>query len=214
MAANTANIVDLFGPIGQWVMEGLTTHGEIAIFIAVLCVGEIAILTAFVLAGQGIFSPISVILISSLATLIADIFWFGIGRFFPQRIVPGIFHRAMLGPLSDFIGFVTRDKIFLSIFFLKFFLGTRIAVILYLSRRELSTIRFILYDIVGVVFYILILGFIGLVVGNWIKNIIPAYRFTVTLISIALLVGFFMFLTHHLFGRKKEAEGSADIKTK
>ncbi len=211
MAAQATLVTDLFGPIGQRVLDMLTTHGEIAIFIAVLSVGEVAILTAFILAGQGMFSPLSVVMISGAATLVADLFWFTAGRYFPQRIVPGILHRAMLGPLSEFIGTITRDKIFLSILFLKFFIGTRIAVILYLSRQTLSLVRFTIYDIFGVFFYILVLGIMGYYVGNWIATVIPAYRALATGATILLIFGFMAFVKFKMTHPKSSSESTPTV---
>lgn len=179
----------------------LGMYGPWAIFVSTLFFGETAIFIALMLSQQGVLDIKDVFIFATLGTLCADIFWFLVGRFFPQRIVPKTMSRLVFAPVHSFFESITRDKIFLSIIFLKFFVGVRLAIILYLARLDMSFMRFLVYDTFGTLIYMVLLSLIGIGFGHIIQQTVPSYHVLVSVITAIFLIFFLSHVARHFYTR-------------
>ena len=157
-----------FDIYGAFLLASVGEFAFITIFIAVLCFGEGAILIGLLLSQQGVFQLEGVIVAATLGAITADLFWFLMGRYYPERLIPNAFRRIIARPIGDALARVIKNKIFLAIFFLKFFMWVRLAIIVYLAQQPLTFIRFFLYDILGTLLYITVLTGIAVVFGSLI----------------------------------------------
>ena len=166
----------------------LGQYGIIAIFVSVLFLGETAIFIAILLTQQGVLNLDEVFVFALLATLCADVFWFIFSRYFPQRIIPAFLKKFLISPVNSFFGLITKDRIFLSIFFLKFFIGARLIIILYLAHRPITFMRFLLYDALGSLMYMVLITGVGVVFGNLISKSLSSHHVIVSIASGLFLV--------------------------
>ncbi len=172
------------GDINKQIEFALTIFGDygiLGIFLAALLLGEIVIFLAFLLSQQGVFNYSEVFILSILSILIVDLFWFYIGRYFPENHIPASFKVVVLRPVNNFITSFTRGRMLTSIITLKFFIGIRIAYMLYLSKQEISLKTLLLYDIVAVILFVLFLSILGTLLGEYIRETLNSYIYVASI---------------------------------
>ncbi len=166
----------------------LATYGGFAVFVSVFLTGETAIFIAFMLAEQGTL-PFELVFISAtLATLLADLFWFTAGRYFPERWLPARLKHSLVMPLEKVFTDLFRGQQFLPILLLKFFIGTRIVVLIYFARQKISLLRFFIYNTLSIVFFLTVLAILGIIFGRVIEVAVPAYKTFATIFTSILVV--------------------------
>ena len=166
----------------------MEAYGSLAVFLAVLFFGETAVLVAIVLSEQDVLVLGDVLLFALLGTVVADVFWFTVGKSFPLRFIPKRVTRVMLDPIQEFFGHVTHNRTFLSIFLLKFFVGIRLAGILFFARTKISYVRFLLYDTLGSLLYIGVLTVIGVILGRVIQDVTSAHHIFASIVTGLLFI--------------------------
>jgi membrane protein DedA with SNARE-associated domain len=172
----------------EWAME---TYGSLMVLVGTILTGEIAILTGFILSVQGWFSVGLVFLFAIVGTLIADFFWFSMGRLFPNWIQGLPLFKALSASTVFQLQMRVKNQA-LTLLIMKYLYGFRWITIVYLaSYNKISARNFIIYDILGTVIFVLSLAAIGIPAGAGIYNLVPAYRSVVgivTAIAFALLI--------------------------
>lgn len=179
-------------------------YGFLAMAVVTFFMGETVILVAILLALRGSLSLEEVFAGAILGTITADLFWFVVGRYFPQRVIPKSVSKHILGPAHSFFSVITRDKVFLPLFFLKFLIGIRLAIIFYYSRQSISLVRFFIYDFFGTIFYIVVLTGIGVVFSKFIVNVFPVFHTLTSVFSGVVIVLLISYLaSKYLASRQK-----------
>lgn len=191
-------------------LSGVEDFGFSALVIGVFLLGETIIITALILTQQGVLTLGDVIVAAAIGTLLADLWWFIIGRYHPQNIVPERIRRSVLGPTNDTLTSLIRGRYFLALLCLRFFIGTRLMIILYLSRQPISGIRFLLYDLFGTILYLAIFAGIGLLLGQAVAEVFPAYKLTSGIVAGILVVTLIVIVTRNI-RRKLHIESQFDI---
>lgn len=185
-------------------VASLGAYGAPVIFLSVVFFGETAIFISLLLALQGVLSLPVVFLCGALGTLCADIFWFVVGRFFPQRAISGTLKRIVLDPVHSFLERITKDRIFLSILFLKFFIGARLAIILYLARKPITFVRFLLYDTLGTLIYMILLTALATILGHFIKTVVPSFHIITSIATGFLLIFFISHTVRNMYAKSSD----------
>ena len=175
------------GELSTSIAQFLDIYGIAAIFISTVFFGEIAILVGFILSGQAIFLFETVFIFSVLGTISADLFWYMVGRFFPKKFLTKGIHLKILHPLSSLLGYLTKDRLFLSLLFVKFLIGTRLVTIIYLARQKVPFHLFVIFDVLGTILFVAVLSIIGWFVGKGLYNLLPVYHIITSIILIILL---------------------------
>lgn len=186
--ASTGALVVSLGVYGPW-----------AIFISVFLFGEAAIFVSLLLSQQGLISLTLVFIYAVIGTLSADVFWFFVGRYFPKQMIPDFMKRTVLDSAYSFFKSLTKDKFFLSLLFLKFFVGIRLAIILYIARQKITFVRFFIYDALGTVIYMFLVTILTLGFGKAIEKVVPSYHVSVSIIVGLLLVYFISHLARSIY---------------
>lgn len=113
---------DLF----QQVLSLLQTYPYLFIFVGMLVAGEVVLLPAIYLAATGRLDLAAVISLAILATVVSDLFWYGLGRKFPASAldrIPGHHSNNAVRGLERLFNRKGVQILFLS----KFVYGTRTA---------------------------------------------------------------------------------------
>lgn len=171
------------------IIHFLTAYQYPAIFIGSFFFGESVIITAAFLAGQGIWSVQAVFWLALIGTIVSDSIWF----LFGQSIIRSLkYWQRMLSKYEQYLQKIERltgNKPFLALLFIKFLYGTRILTILYMSVRKMSYGRFLLFNTIGTIFWLVTMVAIGWLAGKGITNFIPVVaRVEYLLLAVALLI--------------------------
>ncbi|MEZ4195398.1 MAG: hypothetical protein R3B53_03360 [Candidatus Paceibacterota bacterium] len=196
---------------GILLLASMSDYALIAVFVSVFFLGEVAIFVSLVLAQQGVFSLEFVFVSSLLATISADTSWFLISRFFPQRLIPRAFRQVTPPPTITPYLHIIRDKAFLSILFLKFFIGTRLAIIVYLAQQSISFFRFFIYNFIGAFIYVLVITSIAVLFSEFISKAFATYRLVTSLILGFVLVYLLSLMAKRLYAKfvSKGSDGTS-----
>ncbi|MCA9360621.1 hypothetical protein KC730_01880, partial [Candidatus Kaiserbacteria bacterium] len=108
-----------------------------------------------------------------------------------------------LSPVNSFLEKIIGGRFFSSLLLLKFLIGIRLILILHLARYPISWVRFILYDILGTLIYILILASISVYLSKFITSAIPAFHSLTTTLSGVLLIIILSAIAHQILLPKK-----------
>lgn len=168
-------------------------YGILTVFAGTFLEGEVVLITAAVLAGDGLFNPISVWMSASLGAWVGHIFWFFIGRIFGSRyIIP-----RFKGLRSHF---EEANRIILnhpktSIFILQYLYGMRIIGAMGLGITELSFVRFVFYEALNCALWALVIFTVGYILGETFIHILHGWlRWVWFGLSLLVLVLFFRHL--------------------
>jgi len=170
----------------------------IIIFFAVFCLGEFAVLSAFIIATQVPIGLLMVFTASLVGTLCADLFWFGVGRMYPaiqeSKIykVMGLVYRKQEQFFLRYPGLI--------IFAINYVYAFRWSTIIFYSSTAMTLKRYLLLDTIGSAAYILVLGTIGYLTGTGIYNLVPVYDKVTQGIFAIVFVVFVVFMLR-LLGR-------------
>ncbi len=181
--------------------ELLILYGGWFVFLAVFFTGETAVLASFVLVEQGKLSFGLVWVVALLATLCADMFWFMMGRFFPTPRITNRVSNKMFTAVQQFLDKVIQKRFFIMILCMKFFIGTRLLVILYCARSSISTTRFVVYNSISTGIYIAVLSGLGLLLSEILSKLFHSNNSEVFTIAAIIIVVCLVAVTN-VFGKK------------
>jgi len=179
----------------------LQIYGGVAVFVGAFLLGEIAILTSFILATQSFLSYELVFAFSVTGMMCADLFWYFLGRFtsvFSTRLSR---YKKQTGPLASFLEKTIGRRVFITLLVLKFLYGLRWITIMYFATRPVHLAQFFIFDLVGTFIFVTVLLGVGRIAGENIYNIIPAYH-SVGAIILAILLAFFILQVFHTIFKK------------
>lgn len=188
-------MVELFDTLRQFFFD-YTFFQYLVIFLGSAFGGEFAIISLAFLSAQDIFPLPLFLIISFFGTLSSDILWFFLGK---TKIAGKIIdHRYALNTIAvvmEAIHFVSRGHHLLAFIFAKFLIGTRIVVILYVSKTNLAFKKFIQNDVIAVTIWLIILTSIGFLSGlgftyisHILKNIYAGIGFVILIILVIIVV--------------------------
>lgn len=175
--------------IGTTTLAILYAYEFPALFFGGFFFGETVIIPAAFLAGQDILSLTEVFWITYLGTVIADTLWFLAGPFvwrFLHRF-KGISTRSE--SVMARLDLLYANLPFRALLVSKFVYGTRILTIIYLSLEKVSTVRFLIMNLLSTFIWLVAIVGIGWLAGKSIFNIIPFISdIKYALLVIALLI--------------------------
>ena len=131
------------------------------------------IITAAFLSGQGLWSLTTVFLLSLVGTLASDAIWFLFGNTIFKLTRKWQANQKKYQKLITRLDNLTRNKPFLALLFIKFLYGTRILTILYLSTKKISFWKFLFFDTLGTILWLIVMIAIGWMAGKGIANFAP-----------------------------------------
>ncbi len=167
-----------------------STFQKLILFFGAFLFSEAFILPSFFLSGQGFWPPQTVILLTFLGSISADVFWYFFGvKFIVPRTNPKSKNK-ILNESTKFIDKVTKKKPYRYLLIDKIIYIPRFIIIPYMAYRKVPFSKLIKYDSTGTVIWFLILFPVGWLAGKGVYNLIPAYHNAVY--TILFLVLFFI----------------------
>ena len=138
----------------------------ILIFLGAAFGGEVAMIALGFLAAQGVFSLYLLFVVSFFGTLSSDILYFLIGR---TKMAARLFgHRYAHGTISmitEAVRKVSQGSHFVALLLANFMLASRIILIMYVSKTDIKFGRFIYYESISLILWLLVLISIGFLSG-------------------------------------------------
>jgi membrane protein DedA with SNARE-associated domain len=163
----------------QAVVAWLQVHVPYTFFIPLLGAffgGEETILVISMLTATGALSFPEVVLFSFLGTMLSDACWFQFGRYAMERLErrPNIKNKFVM--VADFIRTVARGRTFVALLITKFLYGTRIIMIFYLGKIQLSFRQFMLYNSVVTAIWSVAVCSLGYFAGKGVIGLLETYH--------------------------------------
>lgn len=157
--------------------------------------GEVAIISLAFLSAQNIFPLVTFFIIGFLGTLSTDTLWFLLGKTKTAgKIIDHRYATYTISVIMEAIRKVSRGNHLLAFIFAKFLVGTRIVVILYVSKTNISFKDFILNDMVAIFVWLTTLTSIGYLSGlgftyisQILKNIYAGIGFILFILLIIVM---------------------------
>lgn len=188
-------MVELIDTLRQFFFD-YTFFQYLVIFFGAAFGGEFAIISLAFLSAQGIFPLPLFLIIGFLGTLSSDILWFLLGKTKTAgKIIDHRYATNTVAVIMEAIHFVSRGHHLLAFIFAKFLIGTRIVVILYVSKTNLAFKKFIQNDVIAIAVWLSILTSIGFLSGlgfiyisRILKNIYAGIGFIILIILVVVVV--------------------------
>lgn len=181
----------------SWLVEVFHNHIGWVAFLSVLFGGEPAMLILSFLSGQGEFHPLLVGAVGFATALLAEVFWFFLGRetsfdflrngFFSSRFRNGFFQK---------IRGVLDRKPFRSLFLARFISGITIPCIVYFGRRRMPIGRFVSYCLVINLFWTPTIVLVGWSAGRGFTLILDTFKnlqIALDVLFVFFLAGYFIY---------------------
>ena len=175
------------------ILYWLTLYRIPATFVGSFLFGETIILTAFVLAFRLGWSVTAIYAAALLGTIISDLIWYGLGKKilkFAEKRNTGLY-RKYEKHLAAMTKFVSSKRPFTVLLYFKFFYGTRILTLLYLSLHRIKFKKLLTFDIIGTVIYHVVLmavAFLSVIGVYSAIDVFHEYALMFTSIAVALLI--------------------------
>lgn len=193
-----------------FITTSLTFHaiyGYAALFIATIAEGEVSIITAAFAASRGYLDVFLVYIVSVLATLCSDWFWFYIGRRHGSRFIakkPGIASKA--GKVNDLLH--RFPVLFLAGY--RFLYGFRVAFPLVIGMSGIKIKKFLVYSFAGTAIWAAIMTTAGYLFGGILEVTFKRLEnYEIEIMGSILLTGLIAVLIIKYNNKKKYEKDSA-----
>lgn len=176
-------------------LEFLPNYSPIVGFFATIFGGENGVLFVSFLSGQGIFYLPYIILFSFLAMIFLDSFWF----FFSKTKIFNRFKNwkrisKQYSSIEEHITKITAGRDMLLLMIAKVLVGTRILVILYLSSKNMSFLKFTKYNTIPTLIWAIFLGTAGWLAGRGFEivwKIFNSFKIAISFLILIIIIYYF-----------------------
>ncbi len=137
-----------------------------ALFFGPLIGGEFVIIALAFLSAQGVVSLLLLVILSFLAVFFADAVWFLLGRTaVAQRVISHRHISPTVMIIFEAVRRTSRGNHLMALVLAKLMPGTRILMIMYVSKSDLVFSKFVLYNAVAILLWLLVVITIGFISG-------------------------------------------------
>lgn len=182
----------------EWIRNFIFSYPSleyVLVFFGAAFGGEVVMIALGFLLAQGMFSLMPLFAVSFFGTMSSDILYFLLGRtnivnkFFTHR-----FANNTINLITEAVHRISRGSHFIALFLANFMLASRIIIIMYVSKTDLTLKRFIAYESVSLVMWLFAVLGIGYISGigytylsDLLENIYAGIGFLL-LVIIALMM--------------------------
>lgn len=165
--------------------------------------GELALLTLAFLSAQGILPIFPLMALSFLGTFSSDMLWFVIGRTtLAKRIISHRYASPTILIITQAVDRVSRGNRLVALILAKFLVGTRVVLIMYVSKTDLELRRFFRYDTVAVFLWLAVVIPIGFISGLGFTYLAEVFHNLYIAAGLILLVLFMIAIIQIWFENK------------
>lgn len=159
--------------IGTWLQVVLVSYGAVAIFVATFLFGESGAIAGFILSASGQVSPVAVFACAFAGSLSADIFWY----FVSSTVLRNVYERKIREASSEgskmILTRLADDHTFLLLTFIKFLVGMRLFLTIYIIlRKRIPFHTYLFFNSIGTLFFISVLFPVGWYLGKGISGLL------------------------------------------
>lgn len=168
----------------------------VLVFVGAAFGGEVVMIAFGFLLAQGLFSIVPLLVLSFFGTLSSDILYFLLGRtrtaekFFTHR-----YANNTVNLITEAVRKISRGSHFIALFLANFMLASRIIIIMYVSKTNITLPRFVAYESVSLIAWLVAILGIGYISGigytylsDILENIYAGIGF-VLLVIILIIMG-------------------------
>lgn len=177
-------------------------HWFLSTYLSVMVLNESAILAAFALAlDEGAVRIALVALAATAGSLTNDLILYALTRYGLMCLFPGVGSRDAEDDRT------LLDQLFLkhplrSLLFIKFLFGVRLLLTAYLiAKKQIPFKAFLVYDGLGILLYVSVIGCIGLLVSGGKSGVEDQYSLVVRTVTVVTLSVLALRLTGWFFER-------------
>jgi len=189
----------------EFLVGSIADHWMLSTYLSVVVFNEGAILASFVLLeGSGAEKYIGVVIASVAGAFTNDLILYVMARYGLKKFsVDDGDDRSMY--VETIFQKIFLRNAFLSLLFIKFLFGFRIALTLYLVvKKKIPFFRYAVYDLFGIVLYIFVLGCVGWLIGKGVERIDSIYHSMMLSITVVFSVILFMHLAVFVYRRARK----------
>lgn len=146
------------------------------------------------LAAQGVISPVTLVTFGFLGTFCSDISLFLVARTrFLHNIITHRYAHKTVSLIVDSLRRISRGNHLLALVIAKFLVGTRVVIVLYSDRTDLAFKKFIYYDTIAALVWLVTIIPIGFLLGlgfTYLSEVFKNIYAGIGLVLLFVLVGF------------------------
>jgi|GEM_PF-3273493 len=176
----------------ETLISSISQHALISTYFSVMVFNESAILAAFSFVPQSDSALVVGVAAAAVAgSLTNDLILYALARYGVSRFVGASEEGS--GAESFFERWFLSN-IFLTLFFIKFLFGIRLVLTVYLVvKKRVPLGKFIAYDFLGIIFYVTVIGGLGLLVGLGNDGVEASYAAVIRTVTAILIL---LFISH------------------
>lgn len=171
------------------IVHQASTFGSASAWLAVFCFGENGALVVFALTSQGIMAPVPTFVWAVFGTLSADLFWYGVAKikFRYSTKLPAPEKKQPL-PINMITNLLNAHPL-IAMICIKFLVGLRIFLILYISHRAIFSFRrYLFLNALGGIVFMSVLFPIGWLLGKGIIATNSTFQIITSFLTLTITV--------------------------
>jgi len=138
----------------------------VVVFFGAAFGGEVVMIALGFMFAQGVFSLLPLFIVSFVGTLSSDILYFFMARTkIMSKFLAHKYANSTVSMITDTVHKVSMGSPFVALFLANFILASRIIIIMYVSKTNLTFRRFVAYESVSLVVWLIALLGIGYISG-------------------------------------------------
>ena len=176
--------------VADGMMALLGSYEPLVVYLSVFFLGENGVLAASMLSSQGYLLPPTVLLYAALGSLSADIFWYVITVSVLKRMYEKkSLKKETISEQKMFLLKVAEKHTFLFLTFIKFLIGMRLFLTIYiLLKKHIPFTKYLLINCIGTVLFIGVLFPLGWLLGKGVSSALSVERGVVGVVSVVVVV--------------------------
>ncbi len=159
--------------------------------------GEVVIIAFAFLSAQGVLSLFLIAILSFLAVFLMDAVWFFLGR---SAVAKWIISHRHVSPTAviifESVRRVSRGNHFIALVIAKLMPGTRILMIMYMSKSDIVFKKFALYNTAAILIWLLIIIPIGFISGTGFTYLAGIFKHLYVSVGFVFLVVIIIIAIH------------------
>ncbi len=183
----------------EWLRLLIENHLAIQyliVFLGAAFGGEIAMISLSFLLAQGVFSFYPFVLVCFIGTYSSDIMWFLLGRTETiNKIFTHKYTNNTVSMIIEAVHKVSKGSAFIALLLANFMLASRVILIMYVSKMKLNFVKFLYYEFIAVILWMIAVISIGYVSGlgfTYLSNVLDSIYFGIGFVLLIMVVFVFI----------------------
>ncbi len=158
--------------------------------------GEVAMVALAFLAAQELFSFVPFVIVSFIGIYSSDILWFLMGRTaWAHKFFTHKYTHSTISLIVEAVKRISKGNHFIALLLANFMLASRVILIIYVAKSELTFKKFLFYEAIASILWLVVMIGIGYVsglgytyLGEVFQNIYAGFGFLLIIVFIIIMV--------------------------